>query len=452
MAVVYRALDTKLQREVALKILRIEELAPGRLERIKERFRQEAEKTAALTHPNIVTVLDYGEYDDAPYLVMQYVPGGTLKQKLESIGRPMAYPEAARLLASIARALDAAHRMKLVHRDVKPANILITPEGEPMLSDFGVARVLESEKRITLDGFAIGTPEYMAPEQWESIELDGRVDEYALGVVFYEMITGKLPFTADTVPAIMMKAMKGEPAIPDSLSEEAKSVLRKSMGKKPEDRYSSLQEFAGELEHLGSQEAEALPVHETIKNIQVGKTYEEIMEGKSKKGFLRLWMVAVPIVLVAAGAGMWGYQRGQINQQPISTPEIASLPTEAQIAEIPIDPTEIPTTTQTAAPTEVVKVEDEIPEAFNLDEFGGLYIYDQIDTGDQPITSIAISPDGKYLAATTGNNDISLWDVSEKPAKFFRKLEGINGTIDQLNFSQDGKYLAGIINKKSIYF
>ncbi|MEW5941247.1 MAG: serine/threonine-protein kinase, partial [Chloroflexota bacterium] len=165
MATVYKAYDTRLEADVAVKVIRTENLAPTLVEAALKRFEREAKALARLTHPNIVKVTDYGEHEGKPFLVMEYLPGGTLKARL---GQPIPWQEAARILLPIARALDFAHRQNMIHRDVKPSNILVTSDGEPMLTDFGVAKILDLQGALTLTGtgMGIGTPEYMAPEQW----------------------------------------------------------------------------------------------------------------------------------------------------------------------------------------------------------------------------------------------------------------------------------------------
>ena len=183
MAVVYKAYDTRLECEVAVKFIRTDQLAPAVLERTLKRFEREAKSVAQLTHPNIVKVTDYGEYEGVPYLVMAYYPDGTLKERMSG---PVGYGEAARLLVPIARGLEYAHGRNVVHRDVKPSNILMTESGEPMLTDFGIAKILDLKdgQTLTVAGMGVGTPEYMAPEQGIGSDVDGRADIYALGVVF----------------------------------------------------------------------------------------------------------------------------------------------------------------------------------------------------------------------------------------------------------------------------
>jgi eukaryotic-like serine/threonine-protein kinase len=151
MATVYKAYDTRLETDVAVKIIRTEELSPKVLERGLKRFEREAKALARLTHPNIVGVKDYGEYESSPYLVMEYLPGGTLKQRL---GKPMAWQDAVKLILPIAEALDFAHSRNMIHRDVKPSNILLTERGQPMLTDFGIAKILDLEETADLTGTA----------------------------------------------------------------------------------------------------------------------------------------------------------------------------------------------------------------------------------------------------------------------------------------------------------
>jgi serine/threonine protein kinase len=154
MAEVYKAFDTRLQREVALKVIRKDMIAQAFHDTMMKRFEREALALARLSHPNIVKVFDFGEYDEAPYLVMEYLTGGTLS--LKTAGKPLSWREASRLLAPVASALDYAHAEGILHRDVKPANILLTRQGQPMLSDFGIAKILDMEGNTQLTGTSMG--------------------------------------------------------------------------------------------------------------------------------------------------------------------------------------------------------------------------------------------------------------------------------------------------------
>ena len=267
MSVVYKAFDRKLETDVAIKIIRSDVFPPAIFEVVVKRFEREAKLLARLVHPNIVRVIDYGVYKNEPYLVMPYVPGGTLKDLLQKRGR-LPWREAVRLLIPIARALGYAHTHGVIHRDVKPSNILISESGEPMLTDFGIAKVGEeiAGGTLTTTGMAIGTPEYMAPEQWTSREVDWRVDEYALGVVLYESITGTKPYTANTPGELLIKQTTGAFALPSTripgIPKALERVIVKALAKDPNDRYRSMNEFAAALEGLYVKEKKGSVVRE----------------------------------------------------------------------------------------------------------------------------------------------------------------------------------------------
>jgi eukaryotic-like serine/threonine-protein kinase len=252
MASVYRGRDLRLQREVAVKFIRTEMFPPVQLQTVLKRFEREAQILAGLNHPNIVHIYDFGDYEHVPYVVMEYLSGGTLRQR---IGSPLNYRQAARLLTPIANALEYAHHENVIHRDIKPANILISHDGVPKISDFGVAKLLGLEEGVTLTGtgIGIGTPAYMAPEQWLG-KTSPAVDIYALGVVFYELLTGDTPYHADTPGELLMKIMSQplpdlHAVIPD-LPQPVIALLGRALAKQPEDRYHSMAEMAGALKSL----------------------------------------------------------------------------------------------------------------------------------------------------------------------------------------------------------
>jgi len=262
MATVYKAFDTRLEREVAVKIIRKDVFSPVVLERVLKRFEREAKSLARLSHPNIVKVLDYGDYEGSPYLVLEYLPGGTLKGRL---GKPLPWTEATRLLLPIARALEYAHQQGVIHRDVKPSNILITTSGEPMLTDFGIAKLLEADEgqTLTATGVGIGTPEYMSPEQGMGREIDARADVYSLGIVFYELVTGHKPYVADTPMAVVLKHVtdplpRPQRFVPD-LPDAVEKVLLKALAKEPQNRYPTMEAFAGGMERLAAEAGKGLP-------------------------------------------------------------------------------------------------------------------------------------------------------------------------------------------------
>src|SRR5215207_1519837 len=193
MSSVYRAFDPTLERLVAIKLMHSDiSTDPDQL----ERFRREARAVAQLNHPHVVTVIDAGEDDGAPYIVFEYVEGETLKDRIRRLGR-LPVSEAVAYAIEIGRALEAAHASRLVHRDVKPQNVLIDPDGRAKVTDFGIARSLEAQG-LTATGRVLGTTDYVSPEQALGHEVTGQSDIYSLGIVLYEMVTGEVPFNADT--------------------------------------------------------------------------------------------------------------------------------------------------------------------------------------------------------------------------------------------------------------
>ena len=198
MATVFKAYQPALERMVAVKVLP-EFLAED--PQFRERFRREAVAIAKLRHPNILAVYDHGEFDGQPYIVTEFVEGGTFAAEL---GRPIGILRATEVLEPIASALDYAHRRGVLHRDVKPSNILITKDGAPVLGDFGLARMMATNERLTRLDTVVGTPEYMSPEQCAGTETGPASDQYALGVVAYEALTGHPPYHAETPAAVML--------------------------------------------------------------------------------------------------------------------------------------------------------------------------------------------------------------------------------------------------------
>ncbi|MEP7198640.1 MAG: serine/threonine-protein kinase, partial [Chloroflexota bacterium] len=248
MAAVYRAHQTSLDRFVAIKVL---SGFQARDERFRQRFDREAKAVAQLSHPNIVSVYDFGADDERGilYIVMEYVTGGNLRDmpRLE-----LSPDRATRIIAQIAHALDHAHQHGIIHRDIKPGNILLTDTGRPMLTDFGLAK-LGAGSQFTESGMTIGTPAYMSPEQvMGEKQLDGRSDIYSLAVVLYELLTGRTPFEAELPMALLHQQVYAPPPRPRTLnanlSRQQERVLLRALRKKPEQRYASAAEFALALE------------------------------------------------------------------------------------------------------------------------------------------------------------------------------------------------------------
>jgi len=252
-AVVYKARDTVLERVVALKVVRPQLLwEPEAV----ERFLREARAAAQLEHPNIATVYDVGEVEGVHFIAMQYIPGRTVKEMAEE--KPFSPETALEIVRQVAAALDYAHQRDFIHRDVKPSNIVVTEEGRAYLTDFGLVKGL-AWATLSTSGGVMGTPHYISPEMAEGEEVDWRTDLYSLGVVLYEMLTGKVPFDTPTPMAVLRAHADKQPPRPrelnPGLSEALEAVLLKALAKKREERYQSGGEIVQALAEAREQKA-----------------------------------------------------------------------------------------------------------------------------------------------------------------------------------------------------
>jgi len=256
---VYRARDRLLDRPVALKVL-FPELSVDRA--FVERFRREAQAAANLSHPNIVPVFDWGEDSGTYYIVMEYVDGEPLSQALRA-GGPMPPPMVAHIGARVADALSYAHRHGVVHRDVKPGNVLLTNDRQVKVTDFGIARAINTEESLTQTGAVMGTATYFSPEQAEGLGVDGRSDIYSLGVVLYEMVAGRPPFLGDSPVAVASKHVRERPPLLRDLNPTVppalEAIIAKAMAKSADLRYQSASDLRADLQRF----AEGRPVTAT---------------------------------------------------------------------------------------------------------------------------------------------------------------------------------------------
>ena len=248
MAQVYLARDRSLDRPVAVKEL-VPEFATD--PSFVERFRREAQAAANLSHPNIVGVYDWGTQDGTYFIVMEYVDGQTLSRVLRADG-PFHPRRAAEIAAEVAAGLGFAHSRGVVHRDVKPGNVLLTRSGQSKVTDFGIARALSSsDEDLTQAGSVMGTATYFSPEQAQGLPVDPRSDLYSLGVVLYELVTGRPPFSGETPLAIAYKHVQDQPAPPSTLMsglpEGLEAIIMKLLAKRPDDRYSSAEDLRADL-------------------------------------------------------------------------------------------------------------------------------------------------------------------------------------------------------------
>jgi len=249
MATVYKAYQPRLERSVAVKVLDPAYISDD--SDILARFRREAKAIANLRHPNILTVYDYGEEEGLAYIVMEYVEGGTLKDRL--IGKPFECQRAVGLAIGVGRALAFAHDQGIIHRDVKPANILLPREDWPLLADFGLAKLQQAHRALTQAGMILGTPDYTSPEQALGETTDHRTDIYALGVVLFEMITGQRPFRAEKAFDVLLMHINEPPPNPRELApdtpEVVEDIILKAMSKSVEERYADMRRMVDSLEN-----------------------------------------------------------------------------------------------------------------------------------------------------------------------------------------------------------
>lgn len=250
MATVYKAFQPSLEREVALKVLR-----PGFADDAEffQRFQREARSIARLRHPNIVQVFDFEPIDGRYILAMEFLEGGTLKERVTALaakGERLSHDETARIVGEVAAALSYGHEIGIIHRDVKPSNVMLASRDRAVVTDFGIAKIMGGEGQ-TQTGVGIGTPEYMAPEQGTGAGVDHRADIYSLGVMAYEMLTGRVPFIADTPLAIVLAHMRDPLPLPSTVDPTvpaaAERVLMKALAKEAKDRHASATEFADAL-------------------------------------------------------------------------------------------------------------------------------------------------------------------------------------------------------------
>src|SRR5215207_3022998 len=245
MATVYKAYQPSMDRHVAVKVL------PSQLAESKEfvaRFKQEAHTIARLEHPHILPVFDYGESDGTAYFVMRYLEAGTLKDRMVA-GRPLPLDEIDRLFTQLTDALSYAHSHGVIHRDLKPANALVDANGNLFLTDFGIAKILEeASPRLTQTDAIMGTPAYISPEQAQALKVDQRSDIYSFGIILYEMVTGRVPFVADTPLAVIIKHVSDPLPLPSSVKsdipESIERVILKALAKNPDDRFATVADFA----------------------------------------------------------------------------------------------------------------------------------------------------------------------------------------------------------------
>jgi serine/threonine-protein kinase len=318
MAEVYRARDDLLGREVALKVLS-DRFSHDRS--FVERFRREAQSAANLNHPNIVSLYDYGADDGNYFIVMEFIDGHSLSEIIARDG-PLMPERSAEIAAEVARALQRAHAAGLVHRDIKPGNIMLTSAGQTKVTDFGIARALHSdgEATMTQTGMVIGTAAYLSPEQAQGDPVDARSDVYALGCVLYEMLTGRVPFAGDTPLSIAYKHVRELPQPPSTLNrdvpQDLDSIVMKALAKNADNRYASAAEMQQDLErYLAGQtvhatpilvdETAAVPAADRTQVLHQTEIAQPIAPQPRRGRGAAFWLLLTLLILALVGLGAW---------------------------------------------------------------------------------------------------------------------------------------------------
>jgi serine/threonine protein kinase len=371
MATVYRGYDARFEREVAVKVLPQELLHADPQFRL--RFEREAKIIAQLEHSAIVPVYDVGESDGQPYFVMRYMNGGSLSERIKA--GVFTIDEAIQILAAIAPGLDEAHSKGIVHRDIKPSNILFDKRGNPYISDFGIAKLTQAQAGNVTGSAIIGTPAYMAPEQAQGIDVDGRADIYALGIILFEMLTGKQPYEADTPMAVAIKHItdpvpqirQTNPKLPEGMD----SIIQKAMAKSKTDRFSTAVEMTDALREVARNVTTKLAAPPTLaNNPPAAPTVEAQVKALPQKRSFNALFVIIPVVAIATLAGGFflfnGTRTPPKTETPVST--FTSAPPHTKTPTVVSEATALPlviesTGTETASPSTETPTQTPPPSA-----------------------------------------------------------------------------------------
>jgi len=459
MATVYHGYDPRFEREVAVKVLPSELLHSD--PQFKLRFEREAKIIAQLEHPSIVPVYDVGEEGGQPYFVMRYMNGGSLSERIKA--RVMSIGEAAKILGQIAPGLDEAHSKGIVHRDLKPSNILFDSKDTPYISDFGIAKLSRAQVSNVTGSGIIGTPAYMAPEQASGETVDGRSDIYALGIILFEMLTGRQPYEADTPMAVAIKhitdpvpqILETNPNLPQGVD----AIIKTAMAKNKDDRFATSVDMVDALRTVGAGGKPQFRTR-TMKNA-APKTVlagTKVSGASAKKGGFNIWFAIIPILLLAVLGGGYFLYNGinppteteapvvpPVTVQDTATPEPVAQPTEDTSAVTP--PTEIPTDT----PFPVT----DTPSAPKLPVLGGsdkiafvanneIWLMNVDGSDIRQLTSdggakndLQWLPDGNTILFLTGKN-VKYYDITSDSVNTLTSFTAAV-SLDAFQVSHDGK-------------
>jgi beta-lactam-binding protein with PASTA domain len=408
MAEVHLGRDLRLGREVAVKVLR-SDLA--RDPSFQVRFRREAQASASLNHPAIVAVYDTGEdrtpSGATPYIVMEFVEGETLRDVLRREG-PLPIERAMSLSADICGALDFSHRNGIVHRDVKPGNVMITPQGTVKVMDFGIARaVSDSAATMTSTAAVIGTAQYLSPEQARGEGVDARSDVYSMGCLLYELVTGAPPFTGDSPVSVAYQHVREDPRLPSSINRdvppELDAILLKAMSKNPANRYQSAADMRNDLlRALAGQRVEATPVMGEDEKTAIigapvggyGNTWDDDSARRRKRRIIAI--VSVLAVLLLGGAIALAVAMSGDDEPPpvaqVSVPPVANIPEAEARAQIEAAGLVVGDVTNAASPTVVEGSVIETTPAAGV----------QVDEGDEVDLVVSSGPDTLLIPGVSG--------------------------------------------------
>jgi len=400
MGQVFLAHDLTLEREVAIKVLPPD---VSQDDQVVRRFQQEAKTAAKLDHPNIIPIYRVESEGGLNYFVMKYISGTSLEDLLDK-KEPLPVPEIQRILWEAACALGHAHQRGVVHRDVKPANIMFDHDGRVMLTDFGISKALQAATGLTATGMIIGTPHYMAPEQGKGAAVDGRADQYSLGVVGYRMITAELPFSGDSVHTIIYKHIYEEPplastkrpGIPGALT----VAISRALAKEPDQRFPTMEEFATAVwpeqpvaapaKSRGAARPRSRATADAPTEI-TGAPTTPISSAKSRKpappARRRSWAPAVVgLVVVAAGVGGYLVMGRKRIEERAAVPLVDTVRIQDTVR-VPVPRRPAPAKPRQTAPA--VEAQGFLTVA--ADPFGQVYI-DGVDAGQTPLIEYAVKP------------------------------------------------------------
>lgn len=337
MATAYLAVQESLGRLAVLKVLN--NGSRDTKENI-ERFLNEGRIVASLNHPHIITIYDIGIVEDFMYISMEYIEGGDLKERLK---QPITAAEAIDIIKKICSALDVAHRKGVVHRDVKPANILFKTNGEPLLTDFGIAKRLTMEQDLTMTGVFLGSPNYMAPEQAENGSIDGRADIYALGVILYEMLAGKKPYQSESVIDVIVQHKQAPVPILPGKHRVYQPLLNMMMAKNRKNRFRDANSVLHFIHHLEQQESEKDLVGvggSKAKKMPPDEHFTSHLQNPIKKRKWSTYILMGLLLLTGSGFTFVSYMNSKLNAEITSLntiqAEVANLDSMVRLAPIPV--------------------------------------------------------------------------------------------------------------------